>query len=508
MSHRKPLQLALLLSLGIALLLSGESMAEPRSGGRIVVAVDREPASLNPLRLGSPTDIMVLSAIHHGLVRLDADQNWQPGIAESWEIDDEKSTVRFRLRDDLRWSDGEPLRAEDLRLSFELAMDERAQFTQRATLASIQSVSVPDTSTIVFQFESLGSDPLASLVLNPLPAHRVRGLDPATIDSWDINRDPLGVGFYRLVSWKPGQSVVLERNPHRPAPVALLDEVELRVIPDRNTQVLQLELGEIDIVPAVPLDQVERLQSAAVRLDPVRGRRMNFLLFNCARSPFDDPRMRRALTAAVDRQGFVDQVLFGFGEAAASPVPPVFWQHDASLHVGPRDLSALQDLIAELGGEFEFELITRAGDPIREALATWVQANLAEAGIEIRVRPLDPAAQAEAMRGGEFELMIGQVSAAANGDLSPFFASTSPYNFGGFADENVDRLLEQIRETEDREELRAHYHAVQALLAELSPWGMLYYPHSVAGVNPRLTGGPNWLGTLDRVETWWLSGSQ
>ncbi|NNM31476.1 MAG: hypothetical protein HKO53_00335, partial [Gemmatimonadetes bacterium] len=351
----------------------------PRSGGTITFAINAEPPSLSPVMPSTRVSTFVMGMMHFGLVRMQADGTWGPGIAESWEWSEDGTQLTMKLRDDLKWSDGDPMDSADVVATYELVAAEDSPFPAKNLLEPLADIDAPDPGTLVFTFADRPLDPLLSAVVNPLPSHVMGDLRPAEVESWPRSRDPLTVGPFRLAEWNAGESLRLERNPHYPGRPAYFEEVIVKVVPDPGVQLLQLEAGEVDVVQSVPFGEVERLEkNDDIRLHPIEGSTMTFLLHNLTRPALQDARVRRAISFGVDRQAMVDGLLYGFGQPAASAIAPIFPSHDGSVQPDPHDPVRAAELLTEAGWvdtdgdsirdkdgvSLSLVLLTRAGDAV------------------------------------------------------------------------------------------------------------------------------------------------
>jgi peptide/nickel transport system substrate-binding protein len=495
---------------------------QPVAGGTAVVAIADEPDVLNSLVRTSAVAGTVLSLISTGLAELMPDQSWEPRLAESWEIASDGRAITYRLRP-WRWEDGEPLTAADIRLSWELFVDPRVASPRRDLLDAVADVVVVDPSTVRYDLVRAVEDPLQATAHAILPAHRVAMLDPTRLDGWPTNRHPLASGPFRLVRWEAGTQLVLERNPHYGLEPALLDRVVLKILPDETARILALESGDVDVVADVPPATARRLaRDPEIELHEISGRVFGFVMWNVRRPQLASPEVRRALSLAIDRARFVDDLMGGFAAPATSYLPPALWNHDADLAPDPFQPDSARARLARAGwidsdgdgvrerdGErLNIEIIYRGGDDLREAGATVLQQNLGDVGVEVRLRALELATALDFLRAGRFDAYWGEFQANVYADPSALVRSgaTDRMNFGGYANARVDSLLDVALNTVDRLRSRPIWIEVQRELASDQPAALIYYPRLIVATSRRLRDAtPDMLSPVNGLERWWIA---
>ncbi len=296
-----------------------------------------EPDSLDAHRAQSLSAFSVLRDLYEGLVTEDADGRLAPGLAETWAVSDDARTWTFRLRADLRWSDGEPLTADQVVASFRRALDPATLAPYANLLDPIAGahdviagrappdslgVAAPDARTVVFRLERAA--PLSKLLT--LPVAFVVDAEAATRHGARHTRPGVlrGNGAYRLFDWRPQTAITLERNPHyhgaADVPIA---RVRFHVTEDAASEMKRYLAGDLDLTESVPAGNLERLRARfgdELVIAPMLG--TYWLGLNLRRPPFRDaPELREALSLAIDREILVRHVT-GFGEAPAFAIVP------------------------------------------------------------------------------------------------------------------------------------------------------------------------------------------
>ncbi len=188
---------------------------KPVPGGTVVIGIGSEPDVLNSLTRTSAVAGQVLSLMQASLAEMDEDLQWQPMIAQRWELAPDSLAITFHLRP-WRWSDGMPLTARDVVASYELLIDPRVGSPRAGQVEGILYAEAPDSATVRYAFARKLARPLDYTVHSLLPRHVVQHLDPAEIATWPLNRSPLASGPFMLQSWEHNRQLVLVPNPQLP----------------------------------------------------------------------------------------------------------------------------------------------------------------------------------------------------------------------------------------------------------------------------------------------------
>lgn len=499
---------------------AGDDDIVPVRGGTLVVGVDSDPKTLNPVLRSTSLAGSILGVINHGLIRMDTDFEFRPVVARRWNWDESGLVLTFHLRDDVRWSDGERLGARDVATTFALYVDERVPTPRRADFENIESVQAVDDTTVVFRFHQRGHENLFAAAFQILPAHVIAPLDPAQIESWPINREPIGCGPYRVIEWASNDRIVLERNPNYWAEPGYLDRIVFKVVPEEPARMLQLKIGEIDFVESVPTKEVEQLKTnPEIVLHRMGPRTLGYLVYNLERPALADARVRNAISLAIDRRAFVDGLLFGYGQRVAHAITPLIaWAYEDALEPHDRDLGRARDLLAAAGWRdtdgdgfvdrdgqtLRLEFKTRTGDPVRENGVLVLKSNLRSVGIDVVPRLFELGTVLEQVRAGDFDVYMGQMSARLSPDLTYTFGTGGGFNYGKFSDARVDSLIALAREATERPLAADYWKQVQRIVYDQQPMTMLYASDPLAGSRVEVRNAtPSFLSPYDHIQRWW-----
>ncbi len=496
--------------------------AKPLYGGTLRIAASSEPDVLNSLITTSGYSSRILALVNDGLASLNERLEWEPDLAQSWTWSQDGLVLTFHLRQGVQWSDGQDFSAYDVQRSYELYIDPRISSSRRSNFKDIESFTALDSQTVEVRFLRRSRDQLFNANLSIFPAHIVDHLDPNEVQSWPINRRPVGLGPYQLKSWESGSRIVLERNPHYFGDKPYLDEIVFEFTPEQAVRLLRLEAGEVDMVENIAPKDEGRLRKSApwIKIYPISGRLFGYLNYNVRRAFLSDARVRRAISHGIDRKAFTENLMFGRAQPAASLIPPALaWAHDPNLAPDAFDPELSRRLLAEAGFEdsdgdgvvekdgrpFEVEITTRTGDPVRENGALILQENLRQIGIRVKLRLMEYSAALAEVRAGRYDIYYGHFGSRMSVDPTMLVCTGGAVNYGGYSNPKMDALVEEGLETMDTDKARAIWYEFQKLCDEEQPWTVLYYYDSLVGIQSAFQDcTPNNLSPFYDIEKWWL----
>ncbi len=522
------------LLLALPLLLAGcrerQPAATPAPPTTLVVATGADISGFNELAASATRqlDQDVLSALFLHLLAEQPDfqrhpPTFAPQVARSWEVSPDRLNLTFRLRDDVRWSDGVPLTAEDVRFTWLAQTSKEVGWPNAYLKESIRDVEVVDPQTVRFHFTH--AYPTQLLDANEgfvLPAHAWKQLPFARwSQSGDWFREHLVVdGPFTLERWKPQDELVLRRNPHyfetgKPH----LERVVFRVVPEEAARLQELLAGAVDLVEGIAPERADEVAGRPdLRVETVWQRQYNALVWNTRRPPLDDPLVRRALTMGIDRRQLIEALYAGHARVADSPILTTVWAHPADLHPWSYDPAAARRLlesrgfrdgdgdgILERGGKpLSIELSTNTGSQLRRDALVLIQEQLGHAGVAVRTVFREPSAQRAELTAHHFDGALAAWGIATDLDLRYGFDGRDPdgLNWGGYRNPEVDRLLDEIDARPDRASAKPLFARLQHVLHEDQPYTFLWEPPRLLGLDARLRATPSALSTFTGLADW------
>lgn len=510
-----------------------EAHEPPRYGGTAVVAGPTDLNGLNPLVSSEAwADQVLRFALFMPLIRYDAQLGYEPYLAESWEMTGDTGVV-FHLRHDVRWQDGQPTTAYDVAFTYERAKDPATAFPNSEYFQYWQGVQVLDSFTVRFRFKP-HAEPLAGLPFTPIaPKHLLDTIPPARLRQAAFNLAPVGNGPFRYVSHRADDRWVFEANPDFPKALGgrpYLDRFVWRAVPENITQVAEVQTGDVDVALTPPMSAVRKASAAdGVHLVEYPSRRYAFVGWNGRRPPLNDPRVRRALTMAINRQAMVDAFRDGFGQVAVGPVLPWHWAFDHDLPPLPYDPDSARALLAAAGyrdrnGDgivenaagkpFQIELKVVASNSVNRDIAELIRGNLAAIGVRVTTQPVEGTTLIADVTSPDrrFDAFVFGWDGDFRLNLRNQFHSaemSGPYQFASYRNAAVDSLLDAANLVEDRDKALPLWHRLQRILRDEQPWTFLYYQPQVLLVRDRLQGATmDSRGALVNLARWWVTDQQ
>ena len=380
---------------------NGRPIAEEIVIGRI-----QDSNDLDPVTQDGNVNIWMFNLMMEGLVKTSDDgTEILPALAEDWEISDDKLTYTFNLVPDVKFSNGDPVLAEDWVWSIERARDTEASVWKFAA-EGIADVEAPDDETVVITLGAPRAAILAELAMFNLTVQDKSYYEE--VGQEEYSQMPVGTGPYRLVEWRKGEDMTFEKNPYYRGE-AITERIKFVVVPDDNTRALQLESGQIDAMTYVPFNRMDSLdENPDLKAIGIPSTETRYVVFNNGVEPFDDLNVRLAMQYGTDKQEMVDFVLYGYGQIATSYAPPAGLYYNDSLEDYGYDVEKAKELLADAGypDGFETELLVRAGNAVYEQMAVILKEQWAKIGVTANILSLESATAVDKYRALEHEVTL------------------------------------------------------------------------------------------------------
>lgn len=533
---------SLVVALGLGLVLggcAGEPGGEapgdpPASRETLTMVVPSDFSGVNELLTSSQQDHEIRSQLFLHLVRERPDYRehpptFEPELARSWEFSDDRLALTFTLRDDVTWSDGSSVTAEDVRWTWQAQTSPEVGWIYGYVKERISDVEVLDPGRVRFHFTE--AYPTQLLDANEgfvLPKHAWSELP---FDDWresgDWFREHLVVsGPFTLETWRPQQQLALVPNDrYFREGFPRLDRVVFRVVPDESNRLGQLLSGRAHTMVGIPPSRAREVEeSAESRLLAVDSRQYSFIAWNTENELFRRPAIRRALTLSIDRESLIQALWHGYAEIGTTPFTTSVWAHDPELQPWPYDPGRAREIFSDHGWEdtdgdgvldregreFAFDLSTNTGNQLRRDALVLIQSQLARVGVEARPTFLEAQTLFARNEAHEFDATLGAWGIDTSLDVRYAFHSDEidgGYNYGSFSDPEADRLMERIAETIPPEEALDSFHELERLLHREQPYTFLWEPDRLIGLSEEIEDAdPNALLTFYDLEEWRLTG--
>jgi peptide/nickel transport system substrate-binding protein len=495
---------------------------KPSYGGELIIGVSGDIDTFNPLYVRSALGQDIIHLLLLGLADLDDEGNFTPEIASSWEHSEDYRSLTYYLRKDAVWSDGHPITAYDVKFTYDLLMDTAVGSPRQAAAEYVKQVIAVDSFTVRFEFEEAYPDQIFDTAGEILPKHIFENVSRSSLLTYEFEKNPISSGPFLLKEWKNKQYIELVPNESYFEGRPYLDKVIFKIEPNVTNRITQLKTGEIDMLLDVPPEEVGYIEKDESQLAvyPIPGRVYNYIGYNQENLLFQSAQVRQALTMAIDRNKIIEALLYGFGRSCVSAFPPmVAWAYNDDIKELPFDPGAAKNLLAGEGWKdsdgdgwldkenrkFQFTVKTNAGNAIRSDVAVIVQEQLKQVGIEVRLDLMEWTALLEDMRNRNFDAYIGGLSTSYYVDPTPIYHSSAVqmFNYVGYANKKVDRLIETGRVELDREKAAKTWKEVQELIYEDQPYTYLFWIDKIAIAHQRFRNvTPVTLSVLYNLEKW------
>ena len=479
------------------------------AGGTLVDALSGEPSGLIAMMAGESSASAIASNIFNSLLKYDKNLELTGELAQSWDVSSDQKTITFHLKPNLKWADGKPLTSEDVLFTWKTVTDDKTRSPYGADYKLVKRAETPDNNTFKVTYAQPYAPALDSWSgLHILPKHLLKNQD---INNTPFSRNPVGSHYYQLDQWKKGESLSLKRNPNATQGQAKIDHLVSRIIPDRAAQFLELMADNID---SMSLNSIQYARIFPSRPDLTAkiaqykelGNSYTYLGFNLKRKPFDDVRVRQAINYAIDKQEIIDGVLLGLGLPVASPYKPGTRWSNPKLQPYPYNPQKALALLKEAGFEdhdhdgildrdgqpLSFEILTNQNKE-REMSAVLVQRRLKEIGIDVKIRVVEWATFiSRFIKTGDFNVVLLGWGLGLEPDQFNIWHSSQQapgqFNFIGYNNPKVDKLLEAGRLELNPDKRMKIYHEFSEILLEDSPVVYLFAGYGLPAIHKRVKG--------------------
>jgi peptide/nickel transport system substrate-binding protein len=499
------------------------------SGDALVVGSIADARILVPILASDSGSAEIVGVVFNGLVKYDQNLNLAGDLAQSWEVKDDCRVIIFHLRRNVRWHDGKPFTAKDVEFTYQKLIDPDVRTPYSGDFQMVRSFEVIDDYTIKITYKQPFAPGISSWGMPIMPKHLLENED---LNNTKFSLHPIGTGPYKFKSWRRQEKIELVANPdyfeHRP----FIDRYIYRVIPDQATLFLELQAQGVDLTGLSPLQYVRQTDTAFFkkhyRKFRIIGHSYAYLGYNLNDEKFKDVRVRKALNYAVDKNEIIEIVFLGIGRVCSGPFLPESWGFNPQVKPAAFNPQKARQLLKQAGWidsnqdgwldkdgvMFEFTIITNQGNEERIKTAQIIQRRLADIGIRVKIRILEwTVFLSEFIDKRNFEVVLLSWGLGLDPDNFDIWHSSKTrqgeFNFIGYRNKEVDRLLQQARRTCCQEERKACYQRIHEIIYDEQPYMFLYNPDSLVVVHSRFQGirqAP--IGIRYNLIDWWVPRAQ
>ena len=477
-----------------------------RLPGYLYLRLNNNPTTLDPALITDVQGGGISAKLFNGLIRFNENLDLMPDIAHSWKLSDDHMTYMFRLRRDVRFSNGRRVTAQDFKYSFERVLTPKTKAPLTWVLdriegandfiagkaGSVSGIRVVNDHTLALKLQKPFGPFLSLLAMTTayvVPREEVERLGQ------DFGTHPVGSGPYLLTEWKHGQFITLAAREDYFEGKPKLNGIFYRVIPEDLTAVMEFETGHLDVLQ-IPSSEYKRYTTDPTWRDQVYGRpglNSYYLGLNCTRPPFNDIRVRQAVNMAVDRKHILNTVFEKRGVLANGPIPPGLWKSTVlrqNREGYSYDPDKARKLIREAGAEGKTIKIYITPDPEVLDIIEVVQSYLSRAGLKAEIVQLDWSAFKQAVNEGEpdaFWLSWWADYPDPENFLFPLFHSASVGPSGNqtrCVDPELDRLIETAQQTMDERLRYRLYRQAEDRVVKNASWLFMWHKADYFVIQP------------------------
>jgi peptide/nickel transport system substrate-binding protein len=475
---------------------SSKALANEGEKNKLVICIPSPIISLDPTNYRDRNTQMVLKNMFDSLTTRDGNMKVVPQLAESWEALDD-TTWEFKLRRGVKFHNGDDFTAEDVRFTLKRVVMEGAldgkTSPRKGLLGPLVAVRIVDDYTVQIQTEEPWAIlPLMLTLQEMVPKDYMKAAGPK-----GFQMNPIGTGPFRFVRGEGEKLLILERfedyyggspeNP--PVQVAPLKYLIFKTVPERIERIAMLKKGECDIISHLRSEAVAILEMVpGIKVLSLPGTRSYFAEMNCAKSPFNDRRIRRAMNYAVDMHAVVDHILQGHGKVLPTVLLPNAFAYHASQKPYPYNPKLAKKLLTDAGFPEGFSIAINCTEDNRQ-FANIIAFFLTKVGVKSVINVVDRNRPGALGENAIWDILVtswGNSTLDPVGILVPKFRTGGRGNYSNYSNEEVDRLLSQAEGTLNLRMRENYYKKVQEIIYNDVPMIFGYAAEDRYGVREKV----------------------
>ncbi|MDD5428161.1 MAG: peptide-binding protein [Candidatus Omnitrophica bacterium] len=500
-----PLIMAVFFLSSAFLFAATQDAGEPSYGDAIVVSSISDARTLVPILASDTASSDICGMVFNGLVKYDKNVRIVGELAESWEILEGGLVIIFHLKKNVKWHDGAPFTSKDVLFTYDKLIDPKVRTPYSGDFERIKSLETPDAHTVKVTYKEPFAPSLSSWGMWIMPEHLLKNED---LNKTSFGRNPVGTGPYKFKSWKTGEKIELISNRDYFDGRPYIDRYIFRIIPDDATIFLELQTQGVDLSTLSPLQYTRQTGNNFFREHYNKFRYPSFgytyLGYNLTDPKFRDVRVRQAINYAINKEEIVKAIFFGLAEVTTGPFMKDSWAYNRDVKGAPYDIARAGELlrgagwldtdgdgwIDKSGKPFEFTVLVNQGNGERLRAAEMIQKYMEDIGIKMKIRIVEWSAMLnEFIDKRRFEAVLMGWFLSRDPDNYDIWHSSKTrqgeFNFAGYKNEEVDKLLLEGRRTFDESKRAAIYHRIHELIYADQPYTFLYSSDILPIVNSR-----------------------
>ncbi|SHJ21671.1 peptide/nickel transport system substrate-binding protein [Geosporobacter subterraneus DSM 17957] len=477
--------------------------------------------TLNPI-INTDNSVYHLSMlIYDGLLKLDSHQQPQPALATAWEISADAAVWTFTLRNNIKWHDGKPFTAEDVKFTIDaLKMGKSGKDTSIYAFYTdrIKEAKVVQGNKVTIVLDS-GANAYAELFTFPiLPKHKFKTIQDVYTAK---NLVPLGTGRYKVSQYNRSRYLKLVSNPDYWEGQPSIRTIIAQIVPDKETALTSLEANEVALAKSNDFDWEKYSEDPTLKIYEYVTQEFEFLGYNFRKELLQNKNLRQAIAYGIDRQALINDIYLGHATVSDVPINPDSWLYDENEKKYGYDVSRAKDILAKNhweakypdpylvnaeGQKLSMHLLVNSENHLRLRAAEMIKNHLKEVGIEIIIDRVSWEEYQNRLYSGNFDMVLGgwQLSTVPDLSFALHSASGVTNNFVGYNSPEMDHLLITAAMAKDEIRKREAYSNIQKNLVEELPYFGLFFKNSSIIMRDYVGGdiNPKSFNIFNNIENW------
>ncbi|MDD5399607.1 MAG: peptide-binding protein [Sulfurimonas sp.] len=460
------------------------------------LAISANPSRLNPILATDSSSSEITGFLFNGLVKYDKDLSTIIGdLAKEFYFEDE-TTLLFKLHENIKWHDGKKFSAKDVVFTYEVLVSSKISSPYSANFRFVKSVEAVDELTVRVKYKEPYFKALETWMMGILPRHILK--DEQNLMNSSFNTNPIGTGAYKLHQLEHSKNIILVAFDDYFEGRAKIDKISFHVIADPMTRFLMLKSSALDVGSIEPMQYEKQLDKGFFNKFNIYeniSQSYTYLGFNLRLEKFKNPKIREALSLAINREELVKILFFNHAKVCTGPFLPGTKAFNEDVKVPLQNIKKAKELLKEAGYDennpFTFEIATSNSSEIRPYAAQILQHQLKEAGIIVTLRVMEWQAFLNmVVFPRKFDSVLLGWGLSPTPDPYMFWHSQSDkkggFNLVGYYNPKIDKMIEESQSMIDNEKLSKSWREMFQVITDENPYLFLYIPNSITTVSKEI----------------------
>ncbi|MFZ5965958.1 MAG: ABC transporter substrate-binding protein [Bacillota bacterium] len=494
-----------------------EVAEEPAYGGEIVLPVTQYD-TLNPVVNTNKSVFYLNKLIYDGLIEIDENMKPQPALADSWSTYDNNNAVKFILKNNVKWHDGQPFNAEDVRFTID-SIKQYKNSIFYPMVEHIKTIKILSSHEVQIEFDSPQNSLIDKFYFPILPKHKFTSSE-ALINT--VNYTPVGTGKYKAAKVNSYKEIKLDVNENYWKDKPYIENIAAKIIPDEETALTSVEANEISMAEATNYDWEKYSENQYLKIYEYVSPDIEYIGFNLNKEILKDKRLRQAIAYGIDRHALVNEIYLGHATITDVPIFPHSWLYDEEGEKYGMNLEKAKQLLLDLNLQSQSEenlntgteksidlsLLVNNDNPLRMKIAELIAKQLKKVEININIQAVGWEEYQQRLFAGNYEIVLSGWHLSSVQNLSFAFHSSKigSTNIAGFSDPRMDLLLTEVQMNISDQEVKQKYKEMQKIMIDELPYLPLFFKNNAVIVNEEIKGNinPKSYDIYSNIEQWFV----